>query len=389
MLRTPVVTRITLCLMSCLFCTPLLAAWNVNMPQGVTAIGQEIYGLHMWIFWVCVGIAVVVFGIMLYSLLMFRHSKGAKAAHFHEHTLVEVIWTVIPAAILIIIGIPATKTLAKLYNDDEAALTVQITGYQWKWQYQYLQDDDDVPVGFFSNLTTPADQIYNLQTKAQQYLLEVDEPLVIPAGQKVRLLLSANDVIHSWWVPDLAVKKDAVPGIMNTAWTQVDQPGTYRGQCTELCGKGHAFMPIVVKVVEPEQFKSWYADKQQAARQLAELTQKDWTFTEMMALGEQVYQKNCAVCHKENGEGIAGVFPALKGSDMALNDITAHINTVVNGVQGTAMSAFGKQLSEVDLAAVITYERNAWGNATGQWIAPIDILNFNQGTWSASQVRQQ
>jgi len=238
--------------------------WALNMPQGVTQVSHEIYDLHMLIFWVCVVIGVAVFGVMFYTMLVHRKSVGAKPAQFHESVIVELAWTIIPAIILIVMAIPATSTLIKIYNTDEADIDIKIVGYQWKWQYEYLDED----VSFFSNLTTSKDEIYGRAPKGEHYLLEVDEPMVIPVNKKVRFLITANDVIHSWWIPDFAVKKDAIPGFINEAWTKVNKVGTYRGQCAELCGKDHGFMPIVVKVVEEAEYNQWLAGKKQEAAEL-------------------------------------------------------------------------------------------------------------------------
>jgi len=278
--------------------------------------------------------------------------------------------------LLILIGmaVPATRTLLHIYDASESDVDIQITGYQWKWHYKYLGED----VEFFSNLTTPRDQINNLAPKGEHYLLEVDEPLVIPTGAKVRFLITAADVIHSWWVPELAVKKDAIPGFINESWTRVEEPGIYRGQCTELCGKDHGFMPVVVDVRSPEDYAAWLGEKKAEAAKLAELTSKEWTLEELVARGEKVYQTTCVACHQASGEGMPPTFPALKGSPITTADIEAHLDIVVNGKPGTSMAAFGKQLSEVDLAAVITYERNAWGNNTGEMVTPKDVLDFKQ-----------
>ncbi|MCG8610139.1 MAG: c-type cytochrome, partial [Pseudomonadales bacterium] len=245
----------------------------------------------------------------------------------------------------------------------------KITGYQWKWQYEYINDG----VGFFSNLSTPQDQIYNREEKGEHYLLEVDEPLVIPINKKVRFLVTANDVIHSWWVPALAVKKDAIPGFINESWAMAKEPGVYRGQCAELCGKDHGFMPIVVKAVTEPEYQSWLGAKQEKARLELAAANKVWSMEELMEKGEKVYNTMCAACHQQNGAGIPPAFPALKGSAIALGPVNKHIEMVVNGVSGTAMQAFGAQLSDVDLAAVITYERNAWGNNKGDLVLPKDI----------------
>jgi len=348
------------------------AEWTVNMTPGVTAISREIYSLHMIIFWICVVIGVVVFGVMFWSVFAHRKSKGAKAAQFHESTTVELVWTTIPFVILIAMAIPATKTLVKIYDSKESVVDVKVTGYQWKWRYDYLNDG----FGFFSNLTTAQDEIYNKAPKGEHYLLEVDEPLVVPVNTKVRFLITANDVIHSWWVPAIAVKKDAIPGFVNESWTIIEEPGVYRGQCAELCGKDHGFMPIVVVAKEQADYDVWVAERKAAASAEAGLKDKVWTEEELMVRGEKTYATFCSACHGAEGNGIPPAFPALKGSQIALGDKSAHIDLVINGKAGTAMAAFGSQLSEVDLAAVITYERNAWGNDTGDVIQPVDIANF-------------
>ncbi|MGI9283422.1 MAG: cytochrome c oxidase subunit II [Endozoicomonas sp.] len=356
--------------------TRVFADWEVNMTEGVTAVSRSIYDLHMAIFIICVVIGIVVFGVMFYSILMHRKSRGAKPHPFHESTLVEILWTTIPFLILVGMAIPATKTLIDIYDTDEAEIDIKITGYQWKWQYEYLGEE----VSFFSNLQTPPEQIYNIRSKNPNYLLEVDEPLVLPTGKKIRFLVTAADVIHSWWVPAFAVKRDAIPGFINEAWTNIDRPGIYRGQCAELCGKDHGFMPIVVDVRTPEDYAKWLTEKKEAAAKERELTSKDWTMVELMERGKKTYEKVCAACHQVNGEGMPPIFPALKGSKMAVekDQIKAHIDIVVNGKKGTAMQAFAAQLSEVDIAAVITYERNAWGNNTGDLITPKQILEYKQ-----------
>lgn len=355
------------------------ADWKLNMEPGVTDIGQEIYGLHMWIFWICVVIGVIVFGIMFYSMLMHRKSRGVKAATFHESTKIEVLWTLIPTLILLAIGIPATKTLYNIYDTSNAELSVKITGYQWKWGYQYIDDNPDAPVKFFSNLTTDPEQINNRVEKSENYLLEVDNPLVLPIGKKIRFLVTANDVIHSWWVPAIAVKKDAIPGIINESWAIINEPGIYRGQCTELCGKDHGFMPVVIKAVEQDEYDAWYKDQQEQAIKIAELKNKIWSKDELVAHGKTVYATNCAACHGVNGEGVPGTFPALTDSPIATGDIAAHIDVVINGAPGTFMAAFGPQLSEVDIAAVVTYERNALGNDVGDMVTPLEIVDIKAG----------
>lgn len=355
-----------------LFPVMSMADWTMNMSPGVTQTSNDIYGLHMTILWICVVIGVVVFGIMFWSIFAHRKSRGHKPANFHENTTVEVLWTIIPLVILVAMAIPATATLIDMYDTTEADVDIKITGYQWKWKYDYLDDE----FGYFSSLSTPRDQVNNRQTKGENYLLEVDNPLVVPVGQKVRLLMTANDVIHSWWVPEFGLKKDAIPGFINEAWIRVDTPGTYRGQCTELCGKDHGFMPIVVEAVSQADYQTWVAGQRAAAEKEKELTQKEWTMAELMERGEQSYQSACAACHQADGSGLPPSFPALRGSAIAVGDMTAHIDIVVNGKRGTSMQAFGEQLSEVDIAAIITYERNAWGNNVGDMVTPKEIFDY-------------
>lgn len=371
--------RIFSTLTLCIFSQQSLADWIFNMTPGVTEISRSVYSLHMIILTICIVIAVIVFGIMFYAMLKHRKSQGAVAENFHENTLVEIIWTIIPFFILIGMAIPATKTLAEIYSKEASGVTVEIVGYQWKWRYRYLDDNPDKEISFFSNMSTDPKEIANEVPKSEFYLLEVDEPLVLPTNTRVRFLITANDVIHSWWVPDLAVKKDAIPGIINEAWTKIDVEGLYRGQCAELCGQDHGFMPIVVDARSPEAFQQWMIEKQQLAMAEASLSDKAWTQAELITKGETVYQAFCAACHQANGEGIPGAFPALKGSKIALGPAKNHIGMVVNGVTGTAMQAFGAQLSDTDIAAVITYERNAWGNDTGDMVTPQDVINFKTG----------
>ncbi|WP_216643778.1 cytochrome c oxidase subunit II [Vibrio sp. B1Z05] len=346
---------------------------SFNMTQGVTEISGKVFHLHMLIFYICVAIAVVVFGVMFYSIIKHRKSKGAVAANFHESTKVEIIWTVIPILILIGMAIPATKTLIEMEDTSESELTVKITGSQWKWHYSYFEHD----VEFFSYLSTSNEQIEGTDKKGEHYLLEVDNALVLPIGKKIRFLMTSDDVIHSWWVPDFAVKKDTIPGFINEAWTKIDKPGIYRGQCAELCGRNHGFMPIVVKAVQADEFDAWIADKEQQLaeqkRQQQQALQKTLSMDELMTLGKEVYEGRCAVCHQSNGLGVANVFPAMKGSSVVLGDVNGHIDIIVNGVSGTAMQAFGTQLTAEEIAAVVTYERNAWDNNTGDLVQASDV----------------
>jgi len=357
------------------------AEMPLNMTQGVTEISQQVYDLHMTIFYICCVIGLVVFGAMFWSIIHHRKAKGVQPAQFHESTRVELLWTAIPVVILIGMAIPATKTLLAMEDTTKADVTILITGSQWKWHYKYLE----YPVEFYSLLATPAKQISNKLPKTENYLLEVDRPLVIPTGKKVRFLTTSDDVIHSWWVPAFAVKKDANPGFINESWAKVEQPGIYRGQCAELCGKDHGFMPVVVVAKTPEQFDSWIAEQaeQQAKAKAAEqaIAALQMSMDEAMSLGQQVYQGYCAACHQPSGEGLKGVFPALKGSKMSIEPAgrQAHIDIVLNGKAGTAMQAFGKQLGLKELAAVITYERNAWGNSTGDLVQAADIQAAKNG----------
>jgi len=343
---------------------------QLNMTPGVTDISHKVYDLHMLIFKICVVICVGVFAVLIYSIFKHRKSKGAKPASFHESTTVEIIWTTIPFLILVGMAVPATKTLLALEDTRDADMSIKITGYQWKWKYDYLDED----ISFFSILKTPQDEIKNEAAKGENYLAEVDNPIVVPINKKIRFLITSNDVIHSWWVPVLGWKQDAVPGFINDAWAEINEPGTYRGKCAELCGKDHGFMPIVLVAKTEEDYKAWVAEQKVAKAAEAESAGKSWTKDELVAKGEQVYKTNCVFCHQANGEGVPGSFPALAGSAIATGPVENHIDIVVHGSKkNPTMAAFGQQLSDVDLAAVITYERNAFGNNTGDMVQPSDI----------------
>lgn len=340
----------------------------LNMTEGVTEISQKVFSLHMTIFLICCVIGVIVFGLMFYSIIRHRKSTGRSPAQFHESTKIEILWTAIPFLILIGMAIPATKTLIAMEDTSDADVTIKVTGSQWKWHYEYFGQD----LGYYSVLATQREQINNKFAKGDNYLLEVDRPLVLPVGKKVRFLITSDDVIHSWWVPAFAVKKDANPGFINEAWTRVEQPGVYRGQCAELCGKDHGFMPIVVIVKPVDEYQAWLSEQQRLAAAKKAEEQELLAMTmgkeELMTLGQATYNGYCAACHQPNGEGLPGIFPALKGSKIATGDVTKHIDIVLHGKSGTAMQAFAKQLSLKELAAVITYERNAWGNDTGDLV---------------------
>ena len=342
------------------------AEYGLNLPEGVTPISQEAYRLHMLIFWICVAIGFLVFGAIFISVLLHRKSRGAVPAQFHESTAVEIVWTIVPFLILIGIAIPATKALVAMEDTTNSDLTIKVTGYQWKWGYDYIDDG----VSFISSLATPKDQIFDQQDKGEHYLLEVDNPLVVPVDKKVRLLVTASDVIHSWWVPKLGMKKDAIPGFVNEMWIRVEKPGTYRGQCAELCGKDHGFMPIVVVAKNDADYQQWMTAQKTTSDADTAAADKEWSKTDLMARGEKVYNANCAACHQASGEGVQGVFPALKGGAITTGPVNAHLDRVMNGKAGTAMAAFGSQLKDIDIAAVVTYERNAWGNDTGEVVQP-------------------
>ena len=348
---------------------PVLAEYAYNLQTPASGVALDVFQLHNLIMLVCLGIFVVVFSAMFYSLLKHRKSLGHKAANFHENTTVEIIWTVIPFVILMGMAYPAAKVVIDMKDTTSPDLTVKVTGYQWKWGYDYLNDD----ISFYSTLSTPRDQIVGTAAKGEHYLLEVDEPMVVPVGKRVRLLITANDVIHSWWVPAFSVKQDGIPGFIRDSWLKADKIGTYRGQCAELCGKDHGFMPIVVEVVSEEDYKAWVAKKKGAAQTASADNAKTFEIAELVARGEKVYQANCAACHQADGRGMPGVFPAISGSKIASGPIAAHIDVVLNGRPGTAMAAFAGQLSDADIAAVVTYQRNAWDNKTGDGAQPAQI----------------
>ncbi len=350
------ITRFVLSIIS-LFFAQSIAASPINMPIGVTPISREVYDLHMAAFYICCVIGVLVFGVLIFSLIKYRKSKGAQAAHFHEHLGVEIIWTTIPFLILVALAIPATIVLKHIHNTDESALTIKITGYQWKWKYEYL----DQGISFFSTLSSTQEQINNISPKSEWFLLEVDRPMIVPVNTKIKLLVTADDVVHAWWVPELGVKQDAIPGYVNENWVKVLKEGTYRGQCGELCGTNHAFMPIVVKAVSQKEFEKWI-ELQRKNSFLEKNALNPLSEKELLSLGKIEYEKSCAMCHQNNGEGLLPTFPALKKSRIVTGAAAANTSFVLTGVPGTAMQAFGDQLDNKTLAAIITYTRHAWGN---------------------------
>jgi cytochrome c oxidase subunit 2 len=346
--------------------------YNLQTPQSV--IAHQIYDLHTLIFAICCVIFVVVFGVMFYSIIMHRKAVGHKAQQFHENTTVEIAWTVVPFLILIGMAYPATKTIIAMKDTSHPDLTIKATGYQWKWGYDYLQEG----ISFYSSLATPRDQLDGTAPKGVNYLLEVDNPMVVPVGKKVRIITTASDVIHAWWVPALGVKQDAIPGFVRDSWFKVDEPGIYRGQCAELCGKDHGYMPIVVEAVEPAQYAAWVKERREKMGKIAiaDAPGRTWTLDELKASGEKVYAQYCVGCHQATGLGTPPVFPALSGSKVVTGPKDRQINTVLNGVmkdgQPTAMIPF-KQLSDVEIAAVITYTRNSWSNKSGDVALPDEV----------------
>ena len=355
------------------------ADWTVNMREGVTAISRDVYSLHMIIFWVCVVIGVLVFGVMILSMLMHRKSLGVKPADFHHSTKLEIIWTIIPVVILVVMAIPSTATLTAMYDASDADIDIEVRGLQWKWQYTYLNDDPEKEVKFISSLLTPSEEIYNDARKRENYLLDVDNEVVIPINKKIRFLITSQDVIHAWWVPDFAVKKDAIPGFVHESWAIVEEPGIYRGQCAELCGKQHGFMPIVVRAVEQAEYEEWLVGKQEEAKAVFETVGKEWTQEELMVKGEEVYTRVCSVCHQANGQGLPPAFPSLVGTGLAVGSMQEHIDIVLHGKAGTAMQSFSSQLNAAEIAAVVIYERNAWGNDMGDMIQPREINEMMNG----------
>ncbi len=371
-----------LCAAPALLAAPAMAEWNLlNLRKGVTDTSHAVFDLHMIILWVCVAIGIVVFGAMIIAMLKHRKSKGAVAAQFHESTTMEIVWTIIPILILVSMAIPATKTLLAMEDVGDADMTIKVTGVQWKWKYDYI-DGEAAGISFVSSLHPEHNKARLLgagmdtetlrEKFGDTYLREVDKPLVVPTGKKIRFLLTAADVIHSWWVPDLGWKKDAIPGFVNESWTLIEKPGVYRGKCAELCGKDHGFMPIVVVAKEPADYAAWVAQQKGAAAETAAAAGKTWSKDDLIARGQEVYAANCAACHQPNGKGLPPAFPALAGSAIATGDPAKHIETVLNGRPGTAMAAYRDLLSDVDLAAVITYERNSWGNSGGV-VQPADV----------------
>ncbi|MCK8516914.1 cytochrome c oxidase subunit II [Methylonatrum kenyense] len=352
--------------------------WGVNLPEGVTSLSQVAYSMHMLTFWIVTVIGVAVFAGVFFSVWKYRKSQGAKPATWHHSTTVEIVWTAVPFLILLGIAVPATQAMIKMEDTSGYEMTVKVTGYQWMWEYEYL----DEGIHFYSRLDRDSDRARQRNPEirprdVEHYLLNVDNPLVVPVNTKIRFLLTANDVIHSWWVPELGWKKDTIPGFVNEAWAEIQEPGTYRGQCAELCGRDHAFMPIVVVAKTEEDYEAWVAEQQEEVNGDVAVDDDDLSDMEMddlMALGEDVYDNQCMACHQAGGEGMGDMFPALAGSDKVLGDRDEYKSILLDGVSGTTMQSFAS-LSNQELAGVLTYVRNAWGNDDdgGDVFQPADV----------------
>ena len=346
---------------------------QLNLTEGVTGVSRDQYWVHSLLLWICLAIFVAVFGVMFYSIWAHRKSKGHQAADFHESTAVEIAWTVVPFLIVVGMALPATRMLVEQKDTTNADLTIKATGYQWKWGYDYLKGDGE-GIAFLSGLSTPRDQIENRAPKSDTYLMEVDNPLVVPVHKKVRVITTANDVIHAWYVPAFGVKQDSIPGFVRDTWFKSETVGIYRGACAELCGKDHAFMPIVVEVKAEEDYKKWVDEKKKELLAKMDDPNKEWLLADLQARGEKVFLATCAACHQPTGKGVPGAFPALDGSKIVLGPKAANLALVLNGKPGTAMAPF-KQLSDVELASVLTYTRNAWSNKAEQGVVqPTEVI---------------
>jgi len=349
----------------------------INLTRGVTLQSETNYQLHMIVLWICVVIGILVFSAMFISIVLHRKSKGYEAAKFTHSTKAEIVWSIIPVLILVVMAIPATRALIVMEVSPETEKTIKITGFQWRWKYEYLEDD----IEFISSLAADSNAARQLHSgispeNVEDYLLDVDHRLVLPTNTKIKFLITADDVLHSWWVPALGWKRDAVPGYINEGWAEIEKPGIYRGQCAELCGKDHGFMPIVIEALPPEEYRQWVGNQQMAALEEAAQVERLWTRQELMDHGETVYAAQCATCHQADGSGLAPAFPALAGSSVATGPVSEHINIVLNGKDGTAMQAWGRMLSASDIAATLTYTRNAFGNDTGDVVQPQTIARI-------------
>ena len=360
------------------------AVRQLNLTQPVTAIASQIYDLHFVMLGICAVIFVAVFGVMFYSVFAHRKSKGHKAATFHESTTVEIAWTIVPMIIVITMAALATKTVLAMKDTSNADITIKATGYQWKWGYDYIKGEGE-GISFYSSMSTPRDQIEGAADKGVNYLLEVDNEVVVPMGKKVRMLITADDVIHAWMIPAFGVKQDAIPGFIRDTWFKADKVGVYRGQCAELCGKEHGFMPIVVNVKSDADYAKWVDEQKKLMAAKMDDPNKQWTPAELIARGEKVYAATCVACHQASGKGLPPAFPPLDGSKVVQGAKDNQIAILLNGRQGTAMASF-KALTDVELAAVISYTRNSWGNKTGDAVMPADIKSAKG--WDAAKLSQ-
>ncbi|MBI4740288.1 MAG: cytochrome c oxidase subunit II [Betaproteobacteria bacterium] len=364
------------------------ADYRWNFPEPVTPIARDTLHIHNEFMLIITALFVVVFAIMIYSMIAHRKSAGRPPARFSGPAGgVQWFWVLVPFAILLLIdfvlmGIPAYRAVVDMEDTrTRADMVLKVTGMQWKWQYEY----PDSGIKYISTMSTPREQIGNREAKGEHYLLEVDNPVVLPVGKKVRILLTSTDVIHTWWVPQFGVKRDAIPGFLRETWVRIEEPGTYRGQCAELCGKDHGFMPVVVRAVPEAEYLAWADLKKAEQAAAAGGTDRVWSRDELLVKGKDVYAKQCAVCHQANGQGLPPAFPALSGSKIVAGPLLSpagklmkdsHLDRVLNGKEGSAMQAFGNTLSDTELAAVVTFERNSFGNTGGDLIQPAQIKSL-------------
>ncbi|WP_345812752.1 cytochrome c oxidase subunit II [Paraburkholderia sp. PREW-6R] len=348
---------------------------EINLQPPATKIAEELFSLHMFMLVLCLVIFVGVFGVMFYSIFAHRKSKGHKASNFHESTTVEIIWTIVPFIIVVLMALPATRTVVAMKDTTNADVTIKVTGYQWKWGYDYVKGPGE-GINFLSTLATPRAETDGREPISTTYLQEVDNPLVVPVNKKIRIITTANDVVHSWYVPAFGVKQDAIPGFVRDTWFKADKTGTFRGFCTELCGKEHAFMPVVVEVLSADDYAKWVDAQKKKMAAGQDDPNKTYTMAELMDRGGKVYAANCAVCHQPTGKG-AGAFPALDGSKIANGAIAEHVSLVLKGKN--AMPSWAPTLNDVEIASVITYERNSWGNHTGDMLQPKQVADARNG----------
>ncbi|WJF89988.1 cytochrome c oxidase subunit II [Paraburkholderia bonniea] len=358
---------------------------EINLQPPVTKIAEELYDLHTFMLILCTVIFIAVFGVMFYSIIAHRKSKGHKPANFHESTTVEIIWTIVPFIIVVLMALPATKTVVAMKDTTNADLTVKVTGYQWKWGYDYVKGPGE-GISFLSTLTTPRSEVNGQTPITDTYLQEVDNPLVVPVDKKIRIITTANDVVHSWYVPAFGVKQDAIPGFVRDTWFKAEKVGTYRGFCTELCGKEHAYMPVVVTVLSADDYAKWVESQKQKMASSTDDPNKTYTLAELSGRGEKVYAAHCAVCHQPNGKGM-GVFPAIDGSKVANGPIAEHVSLVLKG-KG-AMPPWASSLNDVEIASVVTYQRNAWGNHTGDVLQPKQVADARNGKMPEGGAHQE